>query len=187
MLYVNQRENEKLMYICNTEDISAENEWMHHSSFAKTGCGICSAVMVIDRLLPNTDFSLTDAIQLSYDTKANHEPGTDYGIYAPALAEKFDLKLKMSSDPEDLLHCLKTGGVCVVNVGGDREGWAGVYCGIGHYIVAISQIEDERICVLDSDMYDGKFDRFEQVNVDGMPGVLPSASTQRRSSSDRSL
>ena len=51
---------------------------------------------------------------------ANHSPGTDMDRLAPYVAERFDLDLVMTDDPELLRAHLKRGGMAVANVTGDR-------------------------------------------------------------------
>ena len=170
MIYVNQLENPHVMYACNMADNTPEKEWLHHSSLAKTGCGICSALMVADRLCVEPEFTMKDALQISYDTGANHAPGTDYKLYGPAFAEKFGLKLVMTSDIEEVRRCVRTGGAVVANVGGDREGYVGVFTHGGHYVVVISETEDGRLCILDPSLKEGKFEeegRIGKVRVSG--------------------
>ena len=158
MKYVNQLENAHVLYACNMEDTTPEREWLHHSTFDKTGCGICSALMVADRLRVDPDFTMKEALQISYDTGANHAPGTDYKLYGPAFAERFNLKLVMTSDIEEVRRCVRTGGAVVANAGGDRDGWIGVFTHGGHYVVVISETEDGRLCILDPSLKEGKFD-----------------------------
>ena len=55
----------------------------------------------------------------------------------------------MTSDIEEVKHCVRTGGAVVANVGGDREGYIGVFTHGGHYVVVISETEDGRLCILD--------------------------------------
>ena len=67
------------------------------TTIRSSGCGICSAVMMAHRLIPNCTFDLKAAIDLAYETHANFEVGTNYEIYAPALAEKLGLRLEMTT------------------------------------------------------------------------------------------
>lgn len=122
------------------------------TTIRSSGCGICSAVMMAHRLIPNCTFDLKAAIDLAYETHANFEVGTNYEIYAPALAEKLGLRLEMTNDLQRLRECLRTGGASVVNVG------AGTFTQGGHYIVAINEEPDGRIAILDPDYCDGKFE-----------------------------
>ena len=113
--------------------------------------------MVADRLLVDYDFDLEDAIQLSYDTKANHRRGTDYQRFAPAFAEKMGLRLEMTLDPERLLACLRTGGAAVAHVA-EREDHVGLFTHGGHYIAVIGEEPDGRIAILDPSYKEGKYE-----------------------------
>ena len=158
MKYINQLEYPRWPYINRTNMDEAEREAGKAKTIATSGCGLCAAVMVADRLLPNSTFDLKDALQLSYDSHANHEVGTDYQIYAPAFAEKMNLKLEMTSDAERVRFCLRTGGAVVVHSGGDKEGYVGVFTHGGHYVTAIAEEEDGRIAVLDPSYKAGKYE-----------------------------
>ena len=131
------------------------------NTVAKSGCGLCSAVMVADRLrVSNGNFELEDARQLSYDCGANHKSGTDGSIYFPAFAEKLGLVYECSDKIEDLLYCLRTGGAAIILVGGDREGYRGVFSDRWrHYIVAVSEERDGRIAILDAAYEEGGYEK----------------------------
>ena len=156
MRYLNQRDYPDTPYLTDTE--TPDSQRSKTGTVKQSGCGICTAIMLVDRLCCNKSFDLQDAIQLSYKTGANHRPGTDYTLYAPAFAEKFHLRFEASNDIEDLLRCLRTGGAAAVNVGGDREGRVGLLSHGGHFVLALDQAEDGRIVLLDPDQYDGKFE-----------------------------
>lgn len=128
------------------------------TTVSRSGCGLCSAIMMADRLFVDNGFGLKEAIRLAYDAQANQRVGLDYKIYAPALAEKLNLDLEMSSDPERLRYCLSTGGAAVVHVGGDREGHVGVFSHRGHYIAAVAVEPDGRIVILDPSYKEGKYE-----------------------------
>ena len=108
MKYVNQLDYPHLLYVTKTDMEGRARERGKTSTVKTSGCGLCSAVMVADRLLPNCEFSLEDALDLSYAVKANHKRGTDYNRFAPAFAEKMGLKWEASKDLEDLRRCLNT-------------------------------------------------------------------------------
>ena len=158
MKYINQKEYPDWLYVTKTEMESEEKEKGRTTTIYSSGCGLCSAIMVADRLVPNCGFDLKAALRMSYDTNANHLKGTDYKRFAPAFAEKFGLDMEMSNDPERLRYCLRTGGAAVVHVKGDRDGHVGVFSHIGHYIVAISEERDGRIAVLDPAYMVGRYD-----------------------------
>ena len=160
MKHVNQKAYPDIPYItrqlCDKEE---DRERGKTTTIHSSGCGLCSAVMVADRLLPNCEFGLEDAINLSYENKANTKLGTTYTRFAPAFAEKLGLDYEMSNDPERLRYCLRTGGAAVLHVKGDREGYVGVFSTSGHYVVAVSEERDGRIAILDPSYKEGKYEK----------------------------
>lgn len=159
MRYISQLDYSDMPYItCVASEKPELIEKGKKTTVRSSGCGLCSAVMVADRLLPNVSFDIGDAVALSYECKANHKNGTDYQRFAPAFAEKFGLELEMSNDPERLRLCLRTGGAAVLHSKGDREGYIGVFTHGGHYIAAISEEKDGRIAILDPSYKEGKYE-----------------------------
>lgn len=149
MKYINQLEHPHLLYITRTTMDGENLEFGKTSTVKTSGCGLCAALMAADRLLVNVNFGLTDAIQMSYDTRANHRIGTDYTRFLPAFAEKLGLKYVCSSDIRELRDCLRTGGVAVALVDGDRDGQIGLFTRTSHYITVISEETDGRLAILD--------------------------------------
>ena len=158
MKFVNQRDYPHWLYVTRTDMEDKDREYGRTTTVFTSACGLCSAVMVADRLLPNCGFELSDAIDLSYAVKANYRIGTAYSRFAPAFAEKLGLRLETSNDLEDLRKCLRTGGAAIVLARGDREGKVGLFTHTGHYVTAINEEPDGRIAILDPYFYDGKFD-----------------------------
>ena len=158
MKYVNQKEYPDWLYVTRVDMEGEDKERGRTSTISSSGCGLCSAVMVADRLIPGCEFGLKDAIKMSYDTNANHRIGTDYKRFAPVFAEEYGLELEMTNDPERLRYCLRTGGAAVLHVKGDRDGYVGVFSHGGHYAVAISEEQDGRIAVLDPSYTKGKYE-----------------------------
>ena len=152
MKYIKQVDYPHWLFVTRTDLEKEQQERGKTTTIRSSGCGICSAVMLAHRLLPNCTFELKDAIDLAYETKANFEIGTNYGVYAPALAEKLGLRLEMTNDLEQLRYCLRTGGAAVVNVG------PGTFTRGGHYIVAINEEPDGRLAILDPGLWEGKFE-----------------------------
>lgn len=172
MKYVNQKEHAHMLYVTRTDPEHPEHEKGKSTTIATSGCGLCSAVMVADRLLPYYDFDLYDALDLSYETNANNGLGTNYGRFAPAFAEKLGLKVEFSRDVEDVSRCLHTGGVVVALVSGRGEG-QGLFTRVGHYIVIINEEPDGRFAILDPALKEGKFDEPDRVGkVELKNGVI---------------
>ncbi len=156
MIYVNQRDYPDTPYLTDTD--TPDSQRSRTGTVKQSGCGICAAIMLVDRLCCGKSFDMKDAIELSYKTGANHRPGTDYKLYAPALSERFGLRYKFSNDIGDVLDCLRSGGTAAVNVAGDRDGRVGLLSHNGHFVLAIAQEQDGRIVLLDPDQYEGKFE-----------------------------
>ena len=159
MRYENQREHPHMLYVTKTELEGEVKESGKTTTMYTSGCGLCAGIMVVDRLLPSYAFSLEDAIQLSYDAGANRRVGTIYAKYAPALAEKFNLRYQISDKLEDLLHCVRTGGAAVALVGKGQyfDGERGLFTKAGHYITVINEEVDGRLAILDPSLTPDKF------------------------------
>ena len=158
MKYVNQLDYPDWLYVTNTDMEEASRERGRTTTVASSACGLCSAIMVADRLLVNHEFDLKAALKLSYDVKANYCEGTSYKRFAPAFAKMMGFEWEGTDDPERLRYCLRTGGAAVIHVGGDREGHVGVFSHGGHYIAAVSEDRDGRIVILDPTYKEGKYE-----------------------------
>ena len=158
MKYVNQLDYPDIPYITRTELTGAEYEKGQNTTVRSSGCGLCAAVMVAHRLIPNCDFELIDALALSYNSKANFKRGTSYSRYAPALCEKLGLTCEKSVSAEELKNCLATGGAAVALVCGNKEGRVGLFTHREHYITIIGFEPDGRVAVLDPSYKEGKYE-----------------------------
>jgi hypothetical protein len=153
MKYINQRQYPDIPYITRTTMDGADYERGQNTTISSSGCGLCAAIIVADRLLPNCQFGLEDALALSYESKANHRKGTDYTRYAPAFAEKLGLRMETSHDLEDVRRCLRTGGAVVALVK------KGLFTDSLHYIAIIGEEPDGRFAILDPSLTDEKYER----------------------------
>ena len=151
MRYENQRKHPHMLYVTRTTLEEKEREYGRTTTMRSSGCGLCAGIMMVDRLLPLYEFSLEDAIQLSYDAEANRVIGTSYLRFGPALAEKFNLRYQMSDKLEDLQNCVRTGGAAVVLVGRGQydNGERGLFTKSGHYMTVINEEPDGRLAILD--------------------------------------
>ena len=162
MKYVNQLDYPDMQYItCVSEADEALRKRGLANTVAKSGCGLCSSVMVASLLrVDDGGYEVADARQLSYDSGANHTTGTDGSLFFPAFSKKFNLDFVRSDRIEDLLHCLQTGGAAIISVSGDREGYHGVFSDRWtHFIVAAAQERDGRIVVLDPAYEEGAYEK----------------------------
>ena len=159
MKFICQRNYPHWLYITRTDCEGEELEKGKTTTVSTSGCGLCAAVMAADQLIPNCNFELSDALDLSYATNANHWLGTDYTRFAPAFCEKLNLRHQISHDIADVHNCLRTGGTVVVLVQGAREGHKlGLFSGSGHYINIIGYEPDGRFVILDPSHTPGKYD-----------------------------
>lgn len=156
MKYICQRDYPHWIYVTRTDLEGEEFEKGKTTTVKACGCGMCAAVMMADQLLPNCDFDLTQAIDLSYEVNANHWRGTDYTRYAPVLVEKLGLKYESSRDIADVHRCLRSGGSVIALVK------KGLFAGSGHYINVIGYEHDGRFVILDPSLRDGKYDTPER-------------------------
>ena len=65
MLYINQLDYAHVPYIPRTSLQGEEYERGQKTTVRSSGCGLCAAVMMVDRLLPNMEFTLEQAVELS--------------------------------------------------------------------------------------------------------------------------
>ena len=168
MKYICQRDYPHWLYITRTGFGGEELEKGKTTTVSSSGCGLCAAVMMTDQLLPNCEFGLKDALDLSYELKANHRKGTDYTIYAPVLAERLGLKVEISKDIADVHRCLRTGGSVVALVQGTRGDRVGLFANSGHYINVIGYEPDGRFVILDPSFRTDKYtvpERKDKVEV----------------------
>lgn len=173
MKYIRQNDYPDVPFPTRTD--TPEDEYGQHTTFASSGCGLASAIMVADRLLIEPAFGIEEALALCYECGANHGTGTDYKRYAPAFAEKMGLALTISEDPEELRRCLRTGGAAVIHCSNNQPGRTAVFTLKGHYITAIAEAEDGRIVILDPAYKPGKYDipeRAGKVDDRNAPFVL---------------
>ena len=167
--YVNQTDYPHVSYPTLTS-IPELTRW--DSTVRSAGCGLCSASMVVTNLTGKM-FPLIDCLELSLAVNANHSPGTDMDRLAPYVAERFDLDLVMTDDPELLRGHLMAGGMAIANASGDRpeDGHIGVFSHGGHYVAVVKIQEDgEHVVVLDPSQVPGKYleeGRRDKVIVNG--------------------
>ena len=156
MTYINQCNYPHVSYPTLTDlpELGGEN-----STVKSAGCGLCATCMVVENMTGQS-FPLIDCLELSIAVNANHSPGTDLDVLAPYVAERFQLDLTMTADPELLREHLKKGYMAVACVAGDRpeEDYVGVFSHGGHYVAVIGIDEDgEGIRILDPSQVPGKY------------------------------
>lgn len=152
MLFVNQNDYPDIPY---PTDIDHPDSSDNYGTIETAGCGLCSAVMMVDRLCMK-GLNLEECRDISVECGANREPGTDMKILGPVLADKFHLAYKETSNTGELIEWLQGGGAAIINPGGDQEGYVGLFTHSGHYIFADSFSNGE-FMILDPSWSEEKF------------------------------
>ncbi len=160
MVYLCQLDYPDIPYPTHTSE--PDNERGPHTTVKSSGCGLCSAVMMADRLLPFPHFTLEDALKLAMDSGANAWSGTSYRVLAPVLAERLGLEYEVTSDLDRLAEALKTGACAVAHVRKRPDGSPATFTNGGHYITVIGVEEERRFAILDPSYKEGKFDTPER-------------------------
>jgi len=166
MKYWNQKKYPEMPYPNNLDH--PESRGAVAGNVAGSGCGLCSACMMVGYMTLD-ELSLEECRDFSIETGANHSVGTDMEILGAALAARYHLDMKTSNDTQELLDCLQKGGSAIINVGGDREGYIGVFSHRGHYIFARGY-DGREVCILDPSQTPDKYQeegRVGKVRVDG--------------------
>ena len=152
MKYYNQLE---YPYIPYETDTQTKDSRFHKLTVKEAGCGPCCLCMAVDELTTK-NLPLEHCLNLSRVHGANLEVGTTMEILAPVVAQAFDLQLTLSNNLQEVKEALQKGAKVICNVGGDREGYIGVFSHCGHFILLVS-CDEENFCILDPSAKEGKF------------------------------
>ncbi|MBR2834721.1 MAG: C39 family peptidase [Coriobacteriales bacterium] len=156
MYYVNQR---NYPHICYPTMTGVPGRKRMDTTISSSGCGVCSASMIVQNLT-GEEFSLADAMELSIAVGANHSPGTDMGVLAPYVAERFELDLVETTDPSKIRELLGQGYMAIANISGDRpeDEHIGLFSHGGHYVVVVDyDATTDMVTILDPSQVPGKF------------------------------
>lgn len=120
-----------------------------------SGCGVCTSLMV-----------LRNSTTVSFDTRqwthrclamgARGEEGTDMGVVARCLKERYGMEYAVTDKMEQLVQHLKKGYKAIINVSG---GGRMLFSDSGHYIMAAGIDKHGNLILLDPYWYEGKFTR----------------------------
>lgn len=103
-----------------------------------SGCGPTAMLMIIENMLGITSWTMASWIKWVIGTGARVNGGTNMSTLSRAVANKYNLKLTMTSDETTLISHLKKGGMAIANVGGKRSGWPGLFSTAGHFITVFA-------------------------------------------------
>lgn len=122
------------------------------------GCGVVSASMIVTNMT-GQPVSIPMMAQYAINKGARVNGGTDIIALAKALTLDYGLRFQATNDECALLNHLKGGGMAIVNVGGDRTGYIGVFSNEGHFVVAAGLTDTGKVIILDPGYYAGKFNK----------------------------
>lgn len=149
MIYYNQNDYAHVSY---------PSEIHPESNIQTSGCGVCSACMVVENMT-DQKFSVEECAKFSMEVGGRDNSGTDMEALAPALCERFGLAYESTDDKQKVLDFLNAGrGMVIANPGGDREGHIGLFTKGGHYIV-LAEARQRTVRVLDPNLKPDSFDR----------------------------
>jgi len=119
------------------------------------GCGVCCGAMIVSSMASQTvDPEAMAAYSIAIGARVSG--GTDMNTLADAICRDYGLSCETTSDENNLLEHLKDGGMAIANVGGDRDGWTGVFSNGGHFVV-VAEYNGYTVAIMDPAYYSGKF------------------------------
>lgn len=149
MIYYNQNDYAHVPY---------PSEARPQSNIKSSGCGVCSACMVVESMTEHK-LSVEECAKFSLSVGGLDNDGTNMEKLAPPLCERFGLAFEATDDKEKVLEFLNNNrGMVIANPGGDREGHIGLFTTTGHYIV-LAEARQRTVRVLDPNLKPDSFDR----------------------------
>ena len=152
MLYLNQREYRHIKYYHNASNGGPGER----DNVATSGCGLCSACMIIDHLTMES-LSIEDCVKLSETSGANHSMGTDMTILGEEICKRYNLEMTTTTDRDEMIKHLQSGGEIIAHVGSKTPNTPSLFTNRGHYITIIS-VDNDEVCILDPSYTPTKFD-----------------------------
>ncbi len=120
-----------------------------------SGCGVCSAAMVINNLAGKELYTVATMAKFSLSNNARDNSGTNMVTLLNALCKaNKGFSYKATGSEDELIKHLNNGGMAIANQGDDYN----VFSTAGHFIVAI-KMAGSNIEVYDPQMYYGKYDK----------------------------
>ena len=175
MKYLNQNRYDHIPYAQFMD--RPDDPYGKFGSVRDAGCGLCCACMMVDRLTTKT-FTVKESALLSHACGGNHDDGTDMKVFAPVVAEKFNLDYKPSNDINEAIDAVRDGGCVIVLSGGNRPDHKAIFSRGGHYVLLISATKDE-VCVVDPNFRDTKYAPWVEKGEVRVDGIFVYASAER--------
>lgn len=126
-----------------------------NATIKSAGCGVCCMCTVLSHM--GIDVSVSEMAEFSVGIGARVDGGTDMRLLGIKTAEKYHLQYSISNDAQTLSEHLEHGGIAIANVGGNRDGYKGIFSDVGHYIVVTGKEKDGMLKIYDVGEYDNKY------------------------------
>lgn len=153
MIYINQLDYPDMSYNHNMSCGGAEPS---KSNVKAAGCGLCCMCMIVENMTEKK-LPLLECRDISEAIHANMSIGTNLQILGKEIANRYGLTFIVTDSVEEMVTHLKKGGKVIANVGGDREGYVGVFSHGGHYIT-VMKFEEDKVYILDPSYKEGKYE-----------------------------
>lgn len=113
--------------------------------------------MVVNSLT-NLNVSILEMVEFAQNIGARVSSGTDMEVLGNGIANVYQFNVERTNDIDMLKSALQNNAVAIINVGGDRTGYKGVFSDSGHYLIAYGVLDDgDTIMMVDPYMYSGKY------------------------------
>ena len=113
--------------------------------------------MVVNSLT-NLNVSILEMVEFAQNIGARVSSGTDMKVLGDGIANVYQFNVERTNDINILKSALQNSAVAIINVGGDRTGYKGVFSNGGHYLIAYGVLDDgDTIMMVDPYMYSGKY------------------------------
>lgn len=113
--------------------------------------------MVVNSLT-NLNVSVLEMVEFAQNIGARVSSGTDMEVLGNGIANVYQFNVERTNDIDMLKSALQNNAVAIINVGGDRPGYKGVFSDSGHYLIAYGVLNDkDTILMADPYMYSGKY------------------------------
>ena len=166
-ILIKQKQYSDVLYPTHTDDV--DNIRGKTTTVSTSGCGLCSAMMVV-QLITDRVMTVEEAIEISFETGANHATGTSMRLFAPLFSERYGFEYLITDDMKEMLKCLNSHGVVIVHVAG-YDGYECTFSSNGHYIVAFHYNEQSNeVAILDPSFSKEKYnteERKKRTRIDG--------------------
>lgn len=122
-----------------------------------SGCGVTAMAMVVENLVLGM-LDPAACARIALDCGARVSGGTDLRRLGQTLCGRYPMKMTCTSSWAALTDALDREGIAVVNTGGDRAGYTGVFSTGGHYIVLLAR-QGQQVYIADPGDYAGKYEK----------------------------